>query len=98
MDFSTEITYSIEQEEFRKGVSVWLNEHAQIPSGLSIPRETGDMSPELYAWVREYRKKLGRKGWLAPLWPAEFGGGGLSVDMAQVLEEELSKLLEKLNY
>ena len=91
MDFSTEITYSIEQEEFRKGVSVWLNEHAQIPSGLSIPRETGDMSPELYAWVREYRKKLGRKGWLAPLWPAEFGGGGLSVDMAQVLEEELSK-------
>ena len=60
---STEITYSVEQEQFRKEVSAWLNEHAQIPSDLSIPRETGDMSPELYTWVREYRKKLGGKGW-----------------------------------
>ena len=64
MDFSTEITYSVEQEEFRKGVSVWLNEHAQSPNGLSIPRETGDMSPELYAWVREYQRNLEeRDGW-----------------------------------
>ena len=91
MDFSTEITYSAEQEKFRQEVSVWLSENAQIPEEFEIPRETGDMSQELYNWVREYRKKLGSKGWLAPLWPSEYGGGGLSVDMAQVLEEELSK-------
>ena len=61
MDFSTEITYSAEQEKFRQEVSAWLSENAQIPEEFEIPRETGDMSQELYTWVREYRKKLGSK-------------------------------------
>ena len=46
MDFSTEITYSAEQEKFRQEVSAWLSENAQIPEEFEIPRETGDMSQE----------------------------------------------------
>ena len=34
-------------------------------------------------------RRHGEKGWTAPTWPAEYGGGGLTVDEAKVLQEEL---------
>ncbi|MDO8671370.1 MAG: acyl-CoA dehydrogenase family protein, partial [Dehalococcoidia bacterium] len=33
--------------------------------------------------------RLGAKGWLCPLWPKEYGGGGLSVEQAVIIREEL---------
>lgn len=89
MNFANKISYTPEQEHFRQEVAAWVKEHGQLPPRFEQPRELADMGPELYEWVREYRRKLGRKGWLAPLWPKELGGGGLSTDMAEVLAQEL---------
>lgn len=90
MDFSTTVKDTPEQAKFRQEVKAWLEKNAKVPAHFEDPRELADMSPELFEWVRAFRRKLGGNGWLAPLWPKEYGGAGLSTDLAQVLSQELS--------
>ena len=85
MDF--EPRYTPEQEEFRREVNAWLNEH--VPSGVEHPADPADLTWEQYQLRRELGRKLGDKGWLWPTAPAEYGGGGLEVDSAVVIEEEI---------
>ena len=85
MDF--EPRYTPEQEEFRREVSAWLNEH--VPSGVEHPADPADLTWEQYQLRRELGRKLGDKGWLWPTAPAKYGGGGLEVDSAVVIEEEI---------
>ena len=35
---------------------------------------------------------MGDKGWTCPIWPAEYGGGGLSKDENKILQEEMSAM------
>jgi alkylation response protein AidB-like acyl-CoA dehydrogenase len=39
-----------------------------------------------------WMERMAAKGWTAPRWPAEYGGGGLSGDEAKVLGEELARI------
>ena len=89
MDF--ELHYTQEQEEFRKEVSEWLD--ANMPLDFEPPEDPDDVDPdsELYKSALEFRYKLGEKGWFTPTWPREYGGGGLSVDHAIIIAEELAK-------
>lgn len=91
MNFANTRSYTPEQERFCDEVAAWVKENDKLPARFNQPRELADMSPELSEWVRAYRRKLGSRGWLAPLWPKEYGGGGLSADLAQVLAQELDK-------
>ena len=85
MDF--EPTYTPEQEEFRREVNAWLKEH--VPVGMEHPADPVDLTWDQYQLRRELGRKLGDKGWLWPTAPAEYGGGGLDVDSAVVIEEEI---------
>ena len=85
MDF--EPRYTPEQEEFRREVSAWLREH--VPAGVEHPADPADLTWDQYQLRRELGRKLGDKGWLWPTAPAEYGGGGLDVDSAVVIEEEI---------
>ena len=85
MDF--EPRYTPEQEEFRREVSAWLKEH--VPTGVGDPADPADLTWDQYQLRRELGRKLGDKGWLWPTAPAEYGGGGLDVDSAVVIEEEI---------
>jgi alkylation response protein AidB-like acyl-CoA dehydrogenase len=85
MDF--EPRYTQEQEDFRQEVRRWLREN--VPPGIDHPADSADLTYEQYQLRRELGRKLGAKGWLWPTAPQEYGGGGLSVDHAVVLEEEI---------
>ena len=85
MDF--EPRYTPEQEEFRREVSAWLKQH--VPGGMEHPADPADLTWEQYQLRRELGRKLGDKGWLWPTAPKEYGGGGLDVDSAVVIEEEI---------
>ena len=37
-------------------------------------------------------ERMAAKGWTAPRWPTEYGGGGLSGDEAKVLREEMGRI------
>lgn len=86
MDFSNE--YTSEQEEFAKEVRSWLEEN--IPDDLVRPRNIFKMSREQFEARRDICRKLGRKGWLYPRYPQEYGGGGLDGDHASVLSKEMA--------
>lgn len=40
--------------------------------------------------VHEWRRKLASRAWLAPAWPQEYGGAGLSVMQQFILNEEMA--------
>jgi 3-oxocholest-4-en-26-oyl-CoA dehydrogenase alpha subunit len=85
-----EIAYSEEQQRFRQEVRAWLE--ANVPSDIArTPVDAAD-SLRRYQQQRELGRKLGEKGWLYPLAPTQWGGGGLDVDHAIILEEEADRL------
>ena len=85
MDF--EPRYTPEQEEFRREVNAWLNDN--VPDGVGNPADPADLTWDQYQLRRDLGRKLGAKGWLWPTAPVEYGGGGLDVDSAVVIEEEI---------
>jgi alkylation response protein AidB-like acyl-CoA dehydrogenase len=87
MDFR--LHYTQEQEEFRAEVKAWLQDN--YPPGLK-PTHMDEMTEEIDRLLREFRLRLGKKGWLVPRYPREYGGGGLSKDQAIVLDEEIWEL------
>ena len=88
MDFKYH--YTKEQEEFRREVQAWLEEN--VLKDLKRPPESKYMDQETWVWIKEFRQKLGLKGWLHPAYPKEYGGGGLPDEHAVVIQEELQKV------
>ncbi|PWB45669.1 MAG: hypothetical protein C3F10_05070 [Dehalococcoidia bacterium] len=42
-------------------------------------------------FMKEWREKLSRKGWVAPAWPKEYGGASLSVMEQFIMNEEFAE-------
>jgi alkylation response protein AidB-like acyl-CoA dehydrogenase len=77
--------YPREAEEYRDKTRAWLSEH--LPAGW---RGIGALpSDEALAFTAEWRSTLYEHGFLAPSWPKEYGGAGLSPLEQVVLVEEL---------
>src|SRR6266446_6594218 len=87
MDF--EVTYTEEQQRFRAEVRAWFE--ANVPSGITCEPAAAAESYENYQMRRELGRKLGARGWLFPTGPKQYGGGGLDVDHAIILEEEADR-------
>ena len=85
MDFETE--YPPEQEEFRDEVRTWMQEN--VPTDLVDPADPADLSYEQYLKRRELGRNLGARGWMWPTAPIKYGGGGITMDHAIIIEEEL---------
>ena len=81
---------SPEEEAFRQEVRDWLKEN--LPKDWSGDRFTRDRDRDSETWnvYREFAKKLATKKWVAPAWPVEYGGLGLSVIQQLVFNEEMA--------
>ena len=85
-----------ERDLFRQEVREWLETHCPISQRQPIVREeqiwAGSQatfpSADAQAWFEAMRDR----GWTAPSWPAEYGGGGLDPDRARILEQEMALL------
>ncbi len=83
-------------EQFRVEVSAWLE--ANCPESQRQPMQPEDQywggrrgkfpSEDAQLWFERMRDK----GWTAPDWPQEYGGGGLLPEQAKILEEEMATL------
>ena len=80
-------TYSAEAEAYREKVQAFLAEKLPADWG-GIGALEGD---ELTDFVTEWRKTLYDAGYLAPGWPVEYGGGGLSALEQVIIAEEFAK-------
>jgi alkylation response protein AidB-like acyl-CoA dehydrogenase len=86
VDFT--VSFSPEIEEFRKEVGAWLDANAPKLTRSSDPR---DITAEDRSAQDAFRRKVGEKGWLYPTSNPKYGGGGLSVDHAVVIHQEMEK-------
>jgi len=86
MDFSLELT--AEEKAFAAEVREWLEDNA--PDGVDL-RDAQKMTRGQFDTLRDFARRLGRKGWLYPGYPREFGGGGLDAGRSYALRQELAK-------
>jgi alkylation response protein AidB-like acyl-CoA dehydrogenase len=85
-----DLTYTTEQEEFRKEVRSWLSVNGKMPSELGEwPLNDRDVTRAQFEWKKAFRQKLGHQGWLYPTLPTNYGGGGLTLDHDIIIKEEL---------
>jgi alkylation response protein AidB-like acyl-CoA dehydrogenase len=61
--------------------SLQNSEQAMIPGAESL-------SEDAKAW----KQRMADKGWGAPTWPTQYGGGGLSGAQARVLQQEMDRI------
>ena len=82
--------------DFRAQTRAWLEENC--PPGMRTPmpdeeRVWGGKQPVFkHPEARLWFERMVARGWTAPSWPKEYGGGGLSRDEASVLSEEMRRL------
>ena len=81
---------------FRAETRVWLEENCPPAMRTRMPEEEQVAGGKRADWVRPEQKiwldRMAAKGWTAPTWPKQYGGGGLSGDEALILEEEMQAL------
>ena len=79
---------------FREEVRDWLGDNCPPTMRDGKGGSSGGgrratfQNPELKTWL----DRMAERGWTAPMWPAEYGGGGLGRDQANVLNEELRRI------
>ena len=80
-------TWGPDAEAHREKVQAFLAEH--LPAdwrGIgALPRE------EVHGWTEQWRRTLAANGMLAPRWPTEYGGPGLTETETVVMAEEFAK-------
>jgi alkylation response protein AidB-like acyl-CoA dehydrogenase len=86
-------------ETFRADTRTWLE--ANYPKGLDQVSLEDDGDGSIWGGRRAKFKnkdaklwldRMAEKGWTAPTWPKEYGGGGLSAAEARVLSQELGRI------
>ena len=90
-------------EAFRRDTRAWLD--ANCPQSMRWPADgTRDaaLGDDLVWGGRKWKfadkdskvwlDRMAERGWTAPTWPKEYGGGGLSKQEAKILAEEMAKL------
>jgi len=84
-------------EKFRSETHSWLEANApKTLFGLTVGEMEGSWGgrnptfdhPDMKPWLQ----MMAEKGWTAPTWPREYGGGGLSKAEAKVLTQEMERL------
>ena len=83
-------------DAFRAETRSWLEENC--PPSMRTPmgenetvwggRDFRFAHPDQKLWL----DRMAARGWTAPVWPKEYGGGGLSPAEARVLSEELARI------
>ena len=80
-------------DDFREETRAWLDRNCpsgargagEIPAGgTKLPIE----DPDTLLW----RDRMAEKGWTAPTWPVDLGGGGLSNEESMVLVQEMQRI------
>ena len=88
-------------EKFREETRRWLEENC--PRSMRKPvwgddevvwggRRAVYKDPDSRVWL----ERTAERGWTAPTWPREYGGGGLSKEEARILQAEMRQLVETL--
>ena len=89
-----------ELQEFRNEVRDWLEDNC--PPSMRTPTPEEEVTwggrrekfsnPDSKTWL----DRMAERGWTAPRWPKEYGGGGLSFEEDRVLQQELARIRARI--
>jgi len=85
-----------ELDAFRAGARAWLEEN--YPTSLRRGAGPGSEEAAMTAMLNPnedqklWKARMAEKGWGAPTWPKQYGGGGLSQSEARVLQQEMERI------
>ncbi len=83
-------------DKFRDEVRLWLE--ANCP-----PSQRQPITPQDQFWggrrgrfpstdAKHWYQRVRDKGWIAPTWPRQYGGGGLSLQQANIISKEMKRI------
>ena len=84
-------------ESFRADTAEWLDRNGpQSIRGINVTaiegtwggRRASFFHPDFEPWL----EVMAERGWTAPTWPKEYGGGGLSREEDKILQQEMRAL------
>ena len=81
-------------EDFRKDTRAWLEDNCPASMRASDEEVIGGgrkqkyTNPDAKAWL----DRMADRGWTAPMWPKEYGGGGLTKEEFLVLQDEMIRI------
>ncbi|MGE0544414.1 MAG: acyl-CoA dehydrogenase family protein [Dehalococcoidia bacterium] len=81
-----------EEAAFRQEVRGFIA--SNLPDDLKPGNDRGREAGEMFTrgpTMKEWTKALAAKKWIAPAWPAEYGGAGLSVMQQFIFNEEMAE-------
>ena len=85
-----------ELETFKQEVAGWLEENCPVSMRRPIVSEEMVWGSSQLEFINADQKlwfeRMRDRGWFAPAWPKEYGGGGLSPKEARILETEMARL------
>ena len=81
-----ELNLSKEDAAFRDEVRAFIAEN--YPQEMRVPNPETDLTKEQSML---WHGILHKKGWIAPLWPKEYGGTGWSITQRFIWEQETSR-------
>ncbi|GAB4335433.1 MAG: acyl-CoA dehydrogenase [Dehalococcoidia bacterium] len=81
-----ELRFGPKEEALRKEVQAFLKEQLGEPG--STGAQLGARTDEAFEFAHNFNKELGKRGWIAPAWPKEYGGLGASIYEQMVFNEE----------
>ncbi|MCY4564354.1 MAG: acyl-CoA dehydrogenase family protein, partial [Gammaproteobacteria bacterium] len=89
-----------ELQEFRNEVREWLEENC--PPSMRTPTPEDEViwggrreqfrNPDSKVWL----DRMAGRGWTAPRWPKQYGGGGLSFEEDRILQQELADIQARI--
>ena len=79
-------------EAFREETRAWLADNC--PESMRQGNIHFEDAHEVYSTddARLWRDRAAERGWTAPMWPTEYGGGGLSPEEGAVLRQEMNAI------
>ncbi|MGB8363434.1 MAG: acyl-CoA dehydrogenase family protein [Rhizomicrobium sp.] len=81
-----DLTFSREEEAFRNEVREFIK--GNLPAATHCKNRHKFMTREEFL---PWHKALYKKGWIAPLWPTEYGGTGWTVTQRYIFNEECAR-------
>ena len=83
-------------DTFRIEARAWLETHCPPSQRQPIVREeqiwAGSKATFPSEEARLWFEAMRDRGWTAPTWPTQYGGGGLDAEQARILEQEMARL------
>jgi alkylation response protein AidB-like acyl-CoA dehydrogenase len=88
------MTNSVELETFRSEAGAWLEQNfpSVLAADANVHLRSLSEGIQPVGNLALWKQRMGAKGWGTPTWPNAYGGGGLTIQQAGVLRQEMGRV------